>query len=123
MIIKQGNNAIASGTTPRDAEFKLAGSKGTPMCKFSLKVGEDGQRVAIWQTCVCWRTLAERVQGIKKGDNVTVFGTIQSREYNGTTYTDLTCDDVICGAPSTSATPSTPPMPDMQEVEEDDLPF
>ena len=128
MIIKQGINVIAAGAVPKDAEFKLVGSKQSAMCKFSIKVGEDAIKNAIWQTCVCWRGLAERVKDIKKGDNVTVFGTLQSREYNDNTYTDLVCDDVICGTSSPvsevlKSAPKPAPMPYMQEVTEPDLPF
>lgn len=132
MIIKQGVNVIAAGIVPKDAEFKLVGTKSSAMCRFSIKVGEDTIKNAIWQTCVCWRGLAERVKGVQKGDNVTVFGTLQSREYNENIYTDLVCDDVILSAlasfteapkPAQKPVPKAAPMPDMQEVIEDDLPF
>lgn len=76
---------IASGRLPRDAEYKLAGAKNTPLCKFGVAAHETrdeaGEKHTAWCNCVAWRDLAEAASRLRKGDTVLVAGMTTSRSY------------------------------------------
>ena len=60
------------------ATFSLATSTGGYRKQDGTEVPEKTQ----WHNIVCWRSLAELVEKfIHKGDKVTIFGTINYREY------------------------------------------
>lgn len=76
---------IASGRLPRDAEYKLAGAKNTPLCKFGVAAHEtrddSGEKHTTWCNCTAWRDLAEAASRLRKGDTVFVAGMTTSRTY------------------------------------------
>lgn len=75
------------GYLSADPEIKYF-EKGSVKTIFSipLKDGEDTK----WLNCVTWGKLAEDIsEKYKKGNQMTVGGTFEQREYNGKTYTDF----------------------------------
>lgn len=89
---KIGNMVIATGRATKDAELKYVGSKNSALCDFGLVVGEKEDGSAVFANCKAWWALGEYASRIRKGDNVCVIGKLESREYNGKTYTDLVAE-------------------------------
>ena len=96
MFINSKTGCIAVGTVGKNAEYSKVGEKQTPTLKFSMVVGKDENDQAIWMNCQAWSKIAEMWrETIYKGDIVTVYGTIQTHEYNGKTYKTLTAETVL----------------------------
>lgn len=76
---------IASGRLPRDAEYKLAGAKNIPLCKFGIAAletrDETGERHTTWCNCTAWRDLAQAASTLRKGDTVLITGTTTAKTY------------------------------------------
>lgn len=129
MQLKSGKNAIVAGFVARDAEFREVGDRATPLTKFAVKAFETGtgqERVTHWCNVVCWRDAAYAAQEIRKGDYVLVAGTLQEREYEGKTYTDLVAEFVsVQGAAkqAQTAAPDAGYILTGDEIDDGDLPF
>ena len=86
---KIGDSIMVAGKATKDAELKLVGDKQTPLCEFSIATGKRPDTTTIFANCKVWSSLARYAQPIRKGDTVVAVGKIESREYNGKTYSDL----------------------------------
>lgn len=86
---------MISGTCTRAPELRYVGEKQSAMTKFSLAVGKNQDTTTKYANCICWRAVAVHASHIQKGDPVTAFGTIQTREYNGKEYNDFVCESII----------------------------
>jgi single-stranded DNA-binding protein len=107
---KLGDMVIVTGKASGDAEFKLVGAKNSPLCTFSLIAGKRKDTTTIFVNCKAWYGLAHYCENIKKGDSVCVIGTLEEREYNGKTYTDLVVEWVnIVDATTVETSPSGTP--------------
>lgn len=120
MVIKgEGKNRIYSGRVIKDAEYRIAGSKGTPLTTFAVSFDRDATDGGIINV-TCFNKLAESGKGIKKGDAVLVAGSLDSSEYNGKTYWKLIADYISCtGVPA--AAPAQPEA--WSELKTEDIPF
>ena len=85
-------SVLVVGKCTGDAEYKRVGQKDSPVTSFSLIVGKRQDTTTIFANCKAWYRWAEYAKHIKKGDQVLVIGKLESREYNGKTYTDLVAD-------------------------------
>ena len=103
---KVGDIVIATGYAFKDAELKHIGDKGTSLCEFTVVVGKEADGKGKFANCKAWRELGEYAANIKKGDAVCVMGTLESREYNGKTYTNLVADWLNIVGAGASAAPS-----------------
>ena len=126
MWIKQGNNMIAAGTATRDAEYKTVGDNSTPLTSFSLAInarGEEGK----FLNCKAFGSVAGSAKGIKKGDNVSAWGFLETREHNEKAYNDLICQFVgVNGKTQTQEARSAEVANDYEELDdldESELPF
>ena len=129
---KLGDMVIVTGKASGDAEFKLVGAKNSPLCTFSLIAGKRKDTTTIFVNCKAWYGLAHYCENVKKGDSVAVIGTLEEREYNGKTYTDLVAEWINFvssdDAPQRELAPNGTPFPAGVTFEEsaddgDDLPF
>ena len=125
---KVGDIVIATGYAFKDAELKHIGDKGTSLCEFTVVVGKEADGKGKFANCKAWRELGEYAANIKKSDAVCVMGTLESREYNGKTYTNLVADWLnIVGASASPAPSKEYPAGVIFRDEEDDemnpLPF
>lgn len=103
MLINAKNGCICGGHVARDPEVKQVND--TTVTKFSVsygksetEVGENGKPKSLYMNIDCWGTLGETAQLLSKADSCLVWGTIQSREYNGKTYHTLRADGITFGA-------------------------
>lgn len=141
---KSVNQCLIIGNCGKEPEIKVF-ENGVKAAVFSVATStggykkQDGTEVpekTQWHSIIAWRGLAEITEKyIHKGDKVTVFGTIQYREYEKDGMkryvTDiLAYDIVLCGKNESSGRPSVtandipvqsdfPVMPSPNE----DLPF
>lgn len=86
------NTCIVQGTCTKGAETFIRGEKNIHITQFSLAVGKRKDTTTIFVNCKAFGRLADRISGIQKGDSVLCIGRVESREYNGKTYSDLICD-------------------------------
>lgn len=103
MLINSKIGCICGGHVARDPEVKRVND--TTVTKFSVaygksetEVGENGKPKSLYLNIDCWGTLGETAQLLSKADSCLVWGTIQSREYNGKTYHTLRADGITFGA-------------------------
>ena len=94
MQIASNGMALVAGYAIKDAELKHVGAKNSALCEFCLNVGKRKDTTTIFSNCKIWYENAYYAANIKKGDMVIAAGRLESREYNGKTYTDLICDYV-----------------------------
>lgn len=134
MIGKVDSGYIASGSLSRDPEMKTT-KTGKFVTEFSLIAGKKPDGTTRFVNCKAWGDLAQAAAKLHQHDAVMVSGRLDSREYNGKTYSDLVCDWIgqsiggggNCGA-SNSAPKYEPPSsgPSFSELSDDDtseLPF
>lgn len=129
-------SVMVCGGCSRDAELQYVGEDGKRLCKVGLAVGKrptpDGEKPeTVWCNVVAWHNVAQALSVARKGDPVLAIGRLQSREYNGKTYTDLVAEYInICvpisdcgNAPENSFPP--PEKDSFSELADDgdDLPF
>lgn len=99
---------MVQGTCTKDAEMVIRGEKNTHITSFSLAVGKRQDTTTIFANCKAFGRLADCTADIIKGDSVLCIGRIESREYNGKTYTDLICDWVSVAGKGASQKPPAP---------------
>lgn len=82
------NKVILIGNLTKDPELTTT-SNGVSLCKFTLAVQRrfsngDGDRDADFIPIIVWRNNAENCyKYLKKGSRAAVFGTVQTRSYDG----------------------------------------
>ena len=94
MQIASNGMALVAGYAIKDAELKHVGAKNSALCECCLNVVKRKVTTTIFSQCKIWYENAYYAANIKKGDMVIAAGRLESREYNGKTYTDLICDYV-----------------------------
>lgn len=98
------NKAILVGRITKDPELKRTNSD-IPFVQFTIAVNRryqnrDGERQADFINCIAWRQAAELLaKYIRKGSQIGVEGTIQTRTYddsNGVRHyvTEVVCDTI-----------------------------
>ena len=140
MIGKVDSGYIASGSIARDPEMKTT-KTGKFVTEFSLIAGKKPDGTTRFVNCKAWGDLAQATAKLHQHDAVMVSGRLDSREYNGKTYSDLVCDWIgqsIGGGdncntsnsapkyepPATSAPTAQPAEPTFTELaDESELPF
>ena len=133
------NKAMIIGNLTRDPELRVTQQTGTAVCTFTVAVSRrfqrDGENQADFIPVVVWRVAAENCSKyLRKGSQVAVCGSIQTRSYDaqdGTKryVTEIVADEVkflarTVGADTgaNTAGDSFTPSSDMTPVE-DELPF
>ena len=91
MIGRVDSGYIASGSLSRDPEMKTT-KTGKFVTEFSLIAGKKPDGTTRFVNCKAWGDLAQATAKLHQHDAVMVSGRLDSREYNGKTYSDLVCD-------------------------------
>ena len=100
------NNIIIVGNTTDDPKLIVTDS-GMAVCNLSVAWNpppKDGvEQDAVFVNAVCFRSLAENVAELTKGDRVILYGRIQARQYESKKFTDpdghgakLTAFEILC---------------------------
>lgn len=119
LIKGEGSSRIVTGRVIKDAEYRLAGQKQTPMTTFAVSYDRNAQNGGILNV-TCFHKLADYCKGIKKGDSVLVSGSLESNEYNGKTYWKLMADYASVVEVPPIVVGGTDPW---DEVGSEDIPF
>ena len=118
------------GSVSRGAELKNT-QNGKVFAKFSVKAGKREDDSWVYVNCKAWGPLAGYCADLRKDDPFIGVGRIDSREYDGKTYTDLVLD--WCNSPMLATAAEAPPLPSpaagadggdgpqFSEVDDDDL--
>ena len=124
-VQKMGDLVIACGMAVKDGEFREVGN-GIPLGKFTIVCGnKPGTEEGRFVDCQAWRRNAGAVASIRKGDTVFAIGRVETREYEGKSYSNLVCDwyNVLADtAPTGSAYPSATFSEEM-DCSDRELPF
>lgn len=118
---------MVAGRAGRDGEL-LSTRSGKSIGSVSVPAYTRQDGTTVWMTVKGWGHWADLVAGIRKGETFAAMGRVESRDYEGKTYTDLVADYVfppISSANGPSAMPPTvSPADDWDAAEDDaDLPF
>ncbi len=140
------NKVFLIGNLTRDPELTET-SSGIPVCHFSIAVNRnyvsaDSERQTDFFNCTAWRALAETIaRYTKKGNKVSVIGSVQLRNYEDNqgvkrTAVDIIVQDVEFLTPKSSTTdsfddvadapraPAPKKKPTLQAMDDDsDIPF
>ena len=133
------NKAILVGRMVKDPELRTA-ANGTSVCSFTVAVNRrfknaDGGYDADFINCVAWKNTSEFIgKYFKKGQQIALVGSIQTRNYDGKDgkkvyVTEVAVDEAyfVGDKEKTAENPNT--MPDnggfvpAPVSENDDLPF
>lgn len=120
-------NFTLKGKTTQILELVSGTSKGTgnEWRKQSFVLETEGQ----YPKKVCftvWGDRIDQLNALSVGSEAEVQFRVESREYNGRWYTDLTASEIqaVGGAPASAGVASDVPAPHVPDnVDEDDMPF
>lgn len=83
------NLLFFNGYLSSDPEIQYFES-GKNKTTFSLPLKHTKEDEPVWLNCECWGSRGEEIaEKFKKGDEITVAGTLKNVEYKGKTYTNL----------------------------------
>jgi single-strand DNA-binding protein len=143
------NKCILIGNLTKDPDLKTLPSSGTSVCNFTVAVtrrfaNQQGEREVDFIPVVVWRAQAENcAKYLRKGSQVAVWGSIQTRTYEAQDKTRRYVTEVVAeevkflsrtagkgdepgtpggGQPSKRHGEDYDTMADMQEIDED-MPF
>ena len=94
------NKVFLIGNLTRDPELTETAS-GVPVCHFAIAVNrnyssQDGERQTDFFNCTAWRTTAETIaRYTKKGNKISVVGSVQMRNYEDNQGVKRTAVDII----------------------------
>lgn len=127
------NNVVLVGRLTKDAEVRMTTS-GKKVCGFTLAVNKrktDAEQTADFISCVVWEKGAEILQRYtRKGSQIGVQGSLQTRSYQHPTHSDVTVyvTEVLVNSVTLldSKGEGNNPAPSYEpviEIDNDDLPF
>lgn len=122
---KDGSVMISGGITR--IEQKKVGEKETSLADIGVAIGKREDGSAIYANVKAWARLAEATKNAQTGDSICVIGRIETREYNGKTYTDVIAEWLNASSVATFTAPkATPPTTGAfieDDEEDEELPF
>lgn len=107
---KQGEareTGLFAGLVSQDGELRTTKSSGKSYGSASVRAFNRKDGTAAFMTIKSYGDFASLIANLRKGDHILCAGTVESREYNGKTYTDMLVD-FIMAADTIPATVSTP---------------
>lgn len=94
MIIKLSKNGeyLVAGKVSRSVTVKQVGSRQATLCEFGVYAGKDENGKKIYVNCKAWDDLGGVLSELQENDPFCGVGKLETREYNGKTYSDLVLD-------------------------------
>ena len=101
---KQKETGLFAGLVSQDGELKQT-QNGKEFGSASVRAFNRKDGTAAFMTIKSFGDYARLIANLRKGDHILCAGVVESREYNGKTYTDMLVDflmasDAIPAAPS-----------------------
>lgn len=118
---KEVQTGLVAAAAMRDGEIRTTAS-GKEIGSVSVKAMSRKDGSAVFITVKGWGHLARQIAAVNKGDPVLAAGRIENREYNGKTYTDLTCDFFLVASETKQQTEESTGF-DLIGEDEGELPF
>lgn len=88
------NSLTITGNLGKDAELKYM-QDGTPILAFSVADSQGRDKQPIWWDCAVFGKRADALaQYMKKGQQVTVVGSVSQREHDGKRYYSVRVNDL-----------------------------
>ena len=103
---KQKEMGLFAGLVSQDGELKQT-QNGKEFGSASVRAFNRKDGTAAFMTIKSFGDYARLIANLRKGDHILCAGVVESREYNGKTYTDMMVDflmasDAMPAAPSTA---------------------
>lgn len=104
---KQKETGLFAGLVSQDGELKQTNS-GKEFGSASVRAFNRKDGTAAFMTIKSFGDDSRLIANLRKGDRILCAGVIDTREYNGKTYTDMLVDFIMTGdsMPSTVSTPT-----------------
>ena len=104
---KQKETGLFAGLVSQDGELKHTQS-GKEFGSASVRAFNRKDGTAAFMTIKSFGDDSRLIANLRKGDRILCAGTVESREYNGKTYTDMLVDFIMAGdsMPATASTPA-----------------
>ena len=101
---KQKETGLFAGIVSQDGELKQT-QNGKEFGSASVRAFNRKDGTAAFMTIKSFGDYSRLIANLRKGDHILCAGIVESREYNGKTYTDMMVDFLISGdtVPSASA--------------------
>lgn len=101
---KQKDTGLFAGLVSQDGELKQT-QNGKEFGSASVRAFNRKDGTAAFMTIKSFGDYSRLIANLRKGDHILCAGIVESREYNGKTYTDMMVDFLIAGdtVPSASA--------------------
>ena len=103
---KQKETGLFAGLVSQDGELKQT-QNGKEFGSASVRAFNRKDGTAAFMTIKSFGDYARLIANLRKGDHILCAGVVESREYNGKTYTDMLVDFLMAGD-TIQATESTP---------------
>lgn len=121
---------LVAGRIAKDGELRFTQS-GKAVGSVSVPAFDRQDGTTSWLTVKAWGSAAKLLGNARKGDHVFAVGRLDSRDYNGRTYTDLVADYVQIQPQDAESAPvrsggvdvSAQDFEEIPDVMESDLPF
>ena len=104
---KQKETGLFAGLVSQDGELKQT-QNGKEFGSASVRAFNRKDGTAAFMTIKSFGDYARLIANLRKGDHILCAGVVESREYNGKTYTDMLVDFIMAGdsMPATASTPA-----------------
>ena len=125
------STGLFAGITPQDGELRTAKTSGKRYGQVSVRAFNRKDGTAAFMTIKSFQAeTASLLSNLRKGDRILAAGVVETREYNGKTYTDMLADivipaDIVPNSPASYTAPATSSPSEFAEIGEEDgeLPF
>lgn len=122
---------LFAGITSQDGELRTTKESGKRYGSVSVRAFNRKDGTAAFMTIKSFHTgTADLLAALRKGDRILAAGVVETREYNGKTYTDMLADiiipaDMVPDFPASSPAPAQSSPGGFAEIGDDDdeLPF
>ena len=95
---KQKETGLFAGLVSQDGELKHTQS-GKEFGSASVRAFNRKDGTAAFMTIKSFGDYSRLISNLRKGDRILCAGVVESREYNGKTYTDMLVDFLMAGDP------------------------
>ena len=104
---KQKETGLFAGLVSQDGELKQT-QNGKEFGSASVRAFNRKDGTAAFMTIKSFGDYARLIANLRKGDHILCGGVVESREYNGKTYTDMLVDFLMASdsIPVTASTPA-----------------
>lgn len=115
------NTIVIAGRLTRDAEVKQVGKDQVVQFSVAEDVFVNRQKAAQFFDCSLWGERGAKIaQYLTKGRQVTVTGSLTTREHNGKTYMQIRCSDVALQGGGDGAKSSAAPKREAADFDNGD---